>query len=79
MTPWLRIYLYRAGLLLVRPNGTAVATATGAMDPMALHNPASGHSGYIGRSLYRADPYSDDFRTYDTALPPSEVRALAAG
>jgi hypothetical protein len=64
-------------------NGTAVATAN-AVGAQAsdLFDPTKGFSGYIGKSLYSADPYFsgevDNFRIYRTALSASEIAALTA-
>ncbi|MEU4689417.1 family 43 glycosylhydrolase [Actinoplanes sp. NPDC023714] len=63
-------------------NGVKVASATGVtVKPADLYDPAKAYSGYVGRSLYAADPsFSgevDDFRIYNTALSPAEILTLA--
>jgi beta-xylosidase len=63
-------------------NGTRVASATNVtVKPSDLYDPTKSYSGYIGRSLYSADPYFaveiDDLRIYDTALSPAEILELA--
>ncbi|MGN9911248.1 family 43 glycosylhydrolase [Phytohabitans sp. LJ34] len=63
-------------------NGVPVARAADVpAKPADLYDPAKPYSGYIGRSLYGADPYFagevDDFRIYRRALPTSEVLELA--
>ncbi|GID54359.1 family 43 glycosylhydrolase [Actinoplanes couchii] len=63
-------------------NGTRIASASGVtVKPSDLYDASKSHSGYIGRSLYAADPYYagevDDFRIYDTALPAVEILELA--
>ncbi|HKS99723.1 MAG TPA: family 43 glycosylhydrolase [Rugosimonospora sp.] len=63
-------------------NGSRVASATGVtVKPSDLYDAAKGYSGYIGRSLYAADPYFtgavDDFRVYGRALSATEVMELA--
>ena len=63
-------------------NGIKAATATGVtVKPSDLYDATKTYSGYIGKSLYSADPYFagsiDDFRIYDTALSPSEILELA--
>lgn len=63
-------------------NGLAVARATNVtVKPSDLYDASKSYSGYIGRSLYSADPYLagevDDFRIYNRALSPSEILAVA--
>ncbi|MDI6101817.1 family 43 glycosylhydrolase [Actinoplanes sp. NEAU-A12] len=63
-------------------NGARVATATGVtVKPSDLYDATKSYSGYVGRSLYAADPYYagevDDFRIYDTALSAPEILELA--
>jgi Concanavalin A-like lectin/glucanases superfamily len=53
-------------------NGTAIATATGVgVQASDLFDSTKGFSGYIGKSLYSADPYFsgeiDNFRIYGRA------------
>ncbi|WP_326554515.1 family 43 glycosylhydrolase [Micromonospora sp. NBC_01813] len=62
-------------------DGVAIARATDVtVRPADLHNAAGSDAGYIGRSLYAADPYFagevDDFRIYGRALDADEVYAL---
>ena len=64
-------------------NGTTVATKTGVgVQASDLFDSTKGFSGYIGKSLYSADPYFsgevDNFRIYRTALSASEIAALAS-
>ncbi|TDB80755.1 hypothetical protein E1182_07595 [Micromonospora sp. KC721] len=64
-------------------NGTAIATAAGiGIQGADLFDPTKGFGGYIGKSLYPADPYFsgevDNFRIYRTALSASEIAALAS-
>jgi beta-xylosidase len=63
-------------------NGVPVARATNVtVKPSDLYDASKSYTGYIGRSLYGADPYFagevDDFRVYRRALPTSEVLELA--
>jgi beta-xylosidase len=63
-------------------NGVKVASATGVtVKPADLYDPSKTYSGYVGRSLYAADPYFagevDDFRIYNTALSAAEILTLA--
>ncbi len=63
-------------------NGIRVASATGVtVKPSDLYDASKSYSGYIGRSLYAADPYFagevDDFRIYNTALSAAEILTLA--
>ncbi|MEV6305382.1 family 43 glycosylhydrolase [Actinoplanes sp. NPDC051861] len=63
-------------------NGTRVASATGvSAKPSDLYDASKSYSGYVGRSLYSADPYYsgevDDFRIYNTALTAPEILELA--
>ncbi|PWK31199.1 family 43 glycosylhydrolase [Actinoplanes xinjiangensis] len=63
-------------------NGTKVAGATGVtVKPSDLYDATKAYSGYVGRSLYAADPYYagevDDFRIYDVALPAAKILELA--
>ncbi|GFJ89341.1 family 43 glycosylhydrolase [Phytohabitans rumicis] len=63
-------------------NGAQVARATNVtVKPSDLYDATKSYTGYIGRSLYSADPYFagevDDFRIYNRALPHSEILALA--
>ncbi|WP_128379321.1 family 43 glycosylhydrolase [Streptomyces cavernae] len=63
-------------------DGVEATRATGVTTkPSELYDAAKGYSGYIGRSLYSADPYFggevDDFRIYNRALTPTEVLELS--
>ncbi|HEY6794314.1 MAG TPA: immunoglobulin-like domain-containing protein, partial [Kineosporiaceae bacterium] len=63
-------------------NGSVVATATNVtVKPSAVDDPGKNYGGYVGRSLYGADPFFagsvDDFRIYDQALSAADVAALA--
>ncbi|MEU4427343.1 family 43 glycosylhydrolase [Actinoplanes sp. NPDC024001] len=63
-------------------NGVRVATATGvSVKPSELYDASKPYSGYVGRSLYAADPNFagevDDFRIYNTALSAGEILTLA--
>ncbi|MFF3935224.1 family 43 glycosylhydrolase [Streptomyces phaeofaciens] len=63
-------------------DGIEAARTTGVtIEPSELYDSAKDHSGYIGRSLYSADPYFggevDDFRIYGRALSAAEVLELS--
>ncbi|MBK6016871.1 family 43 glycosylhydrolase [Streptomyces sp. MBT53] len=63
-------------------NGAQVAKTTGVtIKPSDLYDASKGYSGYIGKSLYAADPYFagqvDDFRIYNRALSAAEVLELS--
>ncbi|WP_430787772.1 family 43 glycosylhydrolase [Actinoplanes sp. G11-F43] len=63
-------------------NGTRIASASGVtVKPSELYDATKSYSGYVGRSLYAADPnYTgevDDFRVYDTALSAAEILELS--
>ncbi|MEV6342837.1 family 43 glycosylhydrolase [Actinoplanes sp. NPDC051851] len=63
-------------------NGVKIASATGVTVKAAdLYDASKSYSGYIGKSLYAADPYFagevDDFRIYNTALDAGEILELA--
>jgi hypothetical protein len=63
-------------------NGVPVAGASDVpVKPADLYDSTKPYSGYIGRSLYGADPYFagevDDFRIYRRALSTPEVLELA--
>ncbi|GAA2674561.1 family 43 glycosylhydrolase [Actinoplanes palleronii] len=71
-----------AGTAAMYLNGRRVAAATGVtVKPGDLYDASKAYSGYIGKSLYSADPYFagsvDDFRIYNTALTGPEILALA--
>ncbi|MFF0160703.1 family 43 glycosylhydrolase [Streptomyces sp. NPDC005263] len=63
-------------------DGVEAARATGVTTkPSELYDATKDYSGYIGRSLYAADPYFggevDDFRVYDRALSAADVMELS--
>jgi beta-xylosidase len=63
-------------------NGRKVASATGVtVRPGDLYDASKSYSGYVGKSLYAADPYFagavDDFRIYNTALTGAQILNLA--
>ncbi|MEU9283567.1 family 43 glycosylhydrolase [Streptomyces sp. NPDC048275] len=63
-------------------NGVEAARATGVpIEPSDLYDASKDYSGYIGQSLYSADPYFagevDDFRVYGRALSAAEVLELS--
>lgn len=66
--------LYVDGLVAARATGITVK-------PSDLHDATKNYSGYVGRSLYAADPYFggevDDFRIYGRALAADEVLQLS--
>ncbi|MEU8171781.1 family 43 glycosylhydrolase [Microbispora hainanensis] len=67
-----------SGTAVMYLDGIEAARATGVpVKPADLYDPAKDYSGYIGKSLYPADPYFagevDDFRIYDYALSAAEV------
>ncbi|PAZ12511.1 hydrolase [Streptomyces sp. SA15] len=71
-----------AGTAVLYVDGIEAARATGVTTkPSELYDAGKDHSGYIGRSLYAADPYFggevDDFRIYNRALTPTEVLELS--
>ncbi|MFI5961014.1 family 43 glycosylhydrolase [Streptomyces asoensis] len=70
------------GTLVLYVDGIEAARATGVtVKPSELYDSAKDYSGYIGRSLYAADPYFggevDDFRVYSRALSAAEVMELS--
>ncbi|MFI1990724.1 family 43 glycosylhydrolase [Actinoplanes sp. NPDC020271] len=63
-------------------NGRKIASATGVtVKPGDLYDASKTYSGYVGKSLYSADPYYngavDDFRIYNTALSAAQIMNLA--
>ncbi|MFJ4690619.1 family 43 glycosylhydrolase [Streptomyces sp. NPDC088766] len=71
-----------SGTAVLYVDGVQAARTTGvSVKPSELYDAAKDHSGYIGRSLYEADPYFggevDDFRVHDRALSATEVLELA--
>ncbi|MEU5246118.1 family 43 glycosylhydrolase [Streptomyces asoensis] len=70
------------GTLVLYVDGVEAARAAGVtVKPSELYDSAKDYSGYIGRSLYAADPYFggevDDFRVYGRALSAAEVMELS--
>ncbi|MDF3143203.1 MULTISPECIES: family 43 glycosylhydrolase [unclassified Streptomyces] len=70
------------GTMVLYVDGIQAARASGVtVKPSELYDANKDHSGYIGRSLYAADPYFggevDDFRVYDRALTAAEVMELS--
>ncbi|MFI1703741.1 family 43 glycosylhydrolase [Streptomyces griseoruber] len=70
------------GTMVLYVDGIEAARATGVtIRPSELYDADKDYSGYIGRSLYAADPYFggevDDFRIYDRALSAAEVMELS--
>ncbi|MEU2772541.1 family 43 glycosylhydrolase [Streptomyces sp. NPDC007162] len=69
------------GTMILYVDGIEAARTTTTIKPSELYDASKDYSGYIGRSLYSADPYFagevDDFRIYDRALPAAEVMELS--
>ncbi|MGW6908678.1 family 43 glycosylhydrolase [Streptomyces sp. NPDC054940] len=69
------------GAMALYVDGIEAARTTTTIKPSELYDANKGYSGYIGRSLYAADPYFggevDDFRVYDRALTAAEVMELS--
>ncbi|MEV2217636.1 family 43 glycosylhydrolase [Streptomyces sp. NPDC050997] len=70
------------GTMVLYVDGIEAARATGVTTkPSELYDATKDYSGYIGRSLYSADPYFggevDDFRVYDRALSAADVMELS--
>ncbi|MGN9758529.1 immunoglobulin-like domain-containing protein, partial [Streptomyces sp. SD31] len=70
------------GTMVLYVDGIQAARATGVtIKPSELYDANKDYSGYIGKSLYSADPYFggevDDFRIYDRALTAAEVMELS--
>ncbi|MDH6612353.1 beta-xylosidase [Streptomyces sp. SAI-208] len=69
------------GTLVLYVDGVEAARTTTTVKPSELYDANKDYSGYIGRSLYSADPYFggevDDFRVYDRALTAAEVMELS--
>ena len=65
------------GTMVLYRDGVEAARTTTTIKPSELYDATKDHTGYIGRSLYSADPYFggevDDFRIYDRALSAAEV------
>ncbi|MFJ3669503.1 family 43 glycosylhydrolase [Streptomyces sp. NPDC090106] len=69
------------GVMVLYLDGVEAARTTTGIKPSELYDAAKDYSGYIGRSLYSADPYFggevDDFRVYGRALSATEVMELS--
>lgn len=69
------------GTMVLYVDGVEAARTTTGVKPSELYDSAKDYSGYIGRSLYSADPYFggevDDFRVYGRALSAAEVMELS--
>ncbi|WP_031486078.1 family 43 glycosylhydrolase [Streptomyces bicolor] len=69
------------GTMVLYVDGIEAARTTTTIKPSELYDANKDYSGYIGRSLYAADPYFggevDDFRVYDRALTAAEVMELS--
>ncbi|SNX56066.1 glycosyl hydrolase family 43 [Streptomyces sp. TLI_55] len=69
------------GTMILYVDGVEAARTTTGIKPSELYDANKDYSGYIGRSLYAADPYFggevDDFRIYDRALTAAEVMELS--
>ncbi|WP_425247042.1 family 43 glycosylhydrolase [Streptomyces sp. NEAU-NA10] len=71
----------RTGTMVLYVDGIEAARTITTIKPSELYDANKDYSGYIGRSLYSADPYFggevDDFRIYDRALSAAEVMELS--
>ncbi|MEU6353901.1 family 43 glycosylhydrolase [Streptomyces sp. NPDC047072] len=69
------------GTMILYVDGVEAARTTTTIKPSELYDANKDYSGYIGKSLYSADPSFggevDDFRIYDRALTASEVMELS--
>ncbi|MEV1067947.1 family 43 glycosylhydrolase [Streptomyces sp. NPDC050263] len=69
------------GTMVLYVEGIEAARTTTSIKPSELYDADKDYSGYIGKSLYSADPYFggevDDFRIYDRALTATEVMELS--
>ena len=69
------------GAMVLYVDGVEAARTTTTIKPSELYDANKDYSGYIGKSLYAADPYFggevDDFRIYDRALTAAEVMELS--
>ncbi|MFF7163383.1 family 43 glycosylhydrolase [Streptomyces sp. NPDC008086] len=69
------------GTMVLYVDGIEAARTTTTIKPSELYDANKDYSGYIGRSLYSADPSFggevDDFRIYDRALTAAEVMELS--
>ncbi|MET9793577.1 family 43 glycosylhydrolase [Streptomyces canus] len=70
-----------SGAMVLYVDGVEAARTTTTIKPSELYDANKDYSGYIGKSLYGADPYFggevDDFRIYDRALSAAEVMELS--
>ncbi|MFG2730256.1 family 43 glycosylhydrolase [Streptomyces canus] len=70
-----------SGTMVLYVDGVEAARTTTTVKPSELYDANKDYSGYIGKSLYAADPYFggevDDFRIYDRALSAAEVMELS--
>ncbi|MDT0484155.1 family 43 glycosylhydrolase [Streptomyces doebereineriae] len=70
-----------SGTMVLYVDGVEAARTTTTIKPSELYDANKDYSGYIGKSLYAADPYFggevDDFRIYDRALSAAEVMELS--
>ncbi|WP_069758336.1 family 43 glycosylhydrolase [Streptomyces sp. LUP47B] len=70
-----------SGTMVLYVDGVEAARTTTTVKPSELYDANKDYSGYIGRSLYAADPSFggevDDFRIYDRALSAAEVMELS--
>ncbi|WP_406005213.1 family 43 glycosylhydrolase [Streptomyces sp. NBC_00637] len=69
------------GTMVLYVDGVEAARTTTTVKPSELYDADKDYTGYIGRSLYSADPYFggevDDFRVYGRALSAAEVMELS--
>ncbi|MFM9443257.1 family 43 glycosylhydrolase [Streptomyces acidiscabies] len=69
------------GTMVLYADGVEVARTTTTVKPSELYDAAKDYSGYIGKSLYAADPAFtgevDDFRIYGRALTAAEVMEIS--
>lgn len=69
------------GAMILYVDGVEAARTTTTVKPSELYDANKDHSGYIGKSLYAADPAFggevDDFRVYGRALSAAEVMELS--
>ncbi|WP_405522138.1 family 43 glycosylhydrolase [Streptomyces canus] len=69
------------GTMVLYVDGVEAARTTTTIKPSELYDANKDYSGYIGKSLYGADPYFggevDDFRIYGRALSAAEVMELS--
>ncbi|MGW1954469.1 family 43 glycosylhydrolase [Streptomyces sp. NPDC001920] len=69
------------GTMVLYVDGVEAARTTTTIKPSELYDADKDYTGYLGRSLYAADPYFggevDDFRVYGRALTAAEVMELS--